>query len=609
MHVIATAGHVDHGKSRLVNVLTGMDPDRLEEEKRRGLTIDLGFAWLKLPSGREVGIVDVPGHERFIKNMLAGVGAVNVTLFVVAANEGWKPQSQEHLDILDLLGVDAAIVAITKADLVDEHRVHEVTEQVSDYLKGTTLEDSKIVPVSSATGDGLNELVQTIEILLDTAKPAEDQRRPRLWIDRVFSMRGSGTVVTGTLIGGSLSRQDEVAILPSGSTARIRAIQSHRKEVERLGPGNRSALNLSGIDPGLAKRGDVVSLPGHWITTRRALTFIRFLKQLPHEPSERGAFKFYVGSAERDAKIRFIDGEPEAGASLLAHIELNEPVVLDWRDRFVVRDAGRRETLGGGEVLEPHPPLGRRLWTESARRRQPVHDRWDYVGIILDEERVLAKNDLWIRAGIDPSRIESIPGVHLKNLIASEKWFESNEQKLMTILSDHHRANPLEAGVPREAVRAVLGIDGKTFEEVVAELHRRGRLVSEETFLRLPEHLPSPAGPEYDELVAELDKAGASPPTVGELQARFEPSLIKALVRSGELVQVNAELVFPAAWIESLKKKLKELLGAGPMTVASFRDEVGTTRKYAVPLLEYFDQIGFTRRRGDVRVAGPNAQS
>src|SRR5437867_1457658 len=270
-----------------------MDPDRLEEEKRRGLTIDLGFAWLPLPSGGEVGIVDVPGHERFIKNMLAGAGAINLTLFVVAATEGWKPQSQEHLDILNLLGVASGVVALTMADLVDEETLMEVADGVEARLEGTTLAGSPIVPVSAVTGRGLPELLGELEQALAQTAPAEDRQRPRLWIDRVFSMKGSGTVVTGTLTGGAVDRNEDVELLPMGLRARVRAIQSHRRQVERIPPGNRTALNLVGVDPDLLARGHVVTRPGLWRTTDRVLASIRFLPQLGHDPTERGAFKLY----------------------------------------------------------------------------------------------------------------------------------------------------------------------------------------------------------------------------------------------------------------------------------------------------------------------------
>jgi len=613
MHVIATAGHVDHGKSRLVQALTGIDPDRLEEEKRRGLTIDLGFAWLRFPSGREVGIVDVPGHERFIKNMLAGVGAINVTLFVVAANEGWKPQSQEHLDILDLLAVSAAVVAVTKADTVGSGELDRLIEEVSRRISSTTIAGAPIIPVSAVTGEGLEKLVAEMEHLLDRTPPAEDRGRPRLWIDRIFTMRGSGTVVTGTLTGGGLEQNQEIEILPEGLRARIRSIQSHRKKVERISPGNRTALNLVGVEPESLRRGDVATLPGMWRPTRRALATIRFLPHLSHEPTERGAFKFYVGAGESDAEIRFLEGEPEPGETTFAHIALVEPVVLDWRDRFVLRDAGRRETAGGGEVLEPHAShIGRRdpALVMGARRRMEATDRAEYLTILIDEEGALPRREITLRAGLRPQELGDGAGIWLETAVFSKLRFAELEGSVVEALEDHQESHPLEPGMPREAVRTAVGLDSRTFDDLLDELSRRQVVVAEGTFLRTPEHAPLPTGPARDALIREVEGGGSSPPTIPELEERHDPALIRALVRTGELTQISPEIVYPAARLEEIKRGVAEHIeSSGPLTVAAFRDLFGTTRKYAVPLLEYLDQAGFTRRQGDVRILGPKAGS
>lgn len=614
MHVIGTAGHVDHGKSRLVQALTGIDPDRLEEEKRRGLTIDLGFAWLKLPSGREVGIVDVPGHERFIKNMLAGAGAINVTLFIVAANEGWKPQSQEHLDILDLLGVSGAVVVVTKADTVEEAALEAVVTDVSRRIGGTSLAGSAIVPVSAVTGAGLDRLRSEIDHLLERTPPAEDRGRPRLWIDRVFTMRGSGTVVTGTLTGGGLEEGQDVEILPEGLRARVRSLQSHRRQVPGIGPGNRTAVNLVGLDPEHVVRGDVLTRPGLWRTTRRVVAVIRFLPHLGHDPSERGAFKFYAGSAEVDARIRFLEEEPpEPGDTGIAAIALDRPQVLDWQDRFVLRDAGRRETLGGGRVLEPHPLRVRGrdpAVLRGARARLEAPDRLAYFEVVLEEAGRMARREIPLRTGLDGEAARALTAVWLESLVFSEPAFGELERSLLGAVRRHQQGHPLEPGMPRAAVRAALDLDARAFDEAVEELARRGVIVADTTVLRTPDFAPAVGGPERDALMAILESGGATPPTVAELSQRLGAPLIRALVRSGELVQVSPDIVFPAAWVQELKRRVAEAIGrGGPLTVAQFRDLVGTTRKYAVPLLEYLDQMGFTRRQGDVRVLGPRASA
>jgi selenocysteine-specific elongation factor len=605
MHVIATAGHVDHGKSRLVEALTGMDPDRLEEEKRRGLTIDLGFAWLKLPSGQEVGIVDVPGHERFIKNMLAGVGAISVTLFIVAANEGWKPQSQEHLDILDLLGVTSGIAVITKSDLVDAARLKEVVEDVSEKLQSTSLRRSQIIPVSAVTGAGIEELLVAIEELLERAAPAEDQGRPRLWVDRIFSMRGSGTVVTGTLNDGGFAQQDDVVVLPSGVRARVRSIQSHKKRVDKIGPGNRTALNLVGADLAEILRGDVVTLSDRWMTTSKLLVDLRFLTHLTHSPSERGAFKFYIGSAERDAVIRFLRKRPDNSEPTPTVVQLDRPVVVDWGDRFVLRDSGRRETLGGGTVLEPHAARFTKPSADHADRRREIYERRNYAQLLIDEEGIISKKDLNLRVGPEVSHDEP-DAVVARTFIFSNERFASLENRLRSLLEEHHRDHPLDPGLERETARAAMGIDAATFEELTSVLQSRGGVVGDETALRLSTHSVAPPEPESAAVIHELE-GKASPPTVPELEKRFDPALIRALVRSGTLVRVSKDLVYPTEWIEDLKRTLRKMLEESEaFTVAEFRDAIGTTRKYAVPLLEYLDQIGFTRRRGDERVPGPN---
>lgn len=601
MHVVATAGHVDHGKSRLVQTLTGIDPDRWEEEKRRGLTIDLGFAWLTI-GGQEVGIVDVPGHERFIKNMLAGVGAVNATLFIVAANEGWKPQSQEHLDILDLLDVRNAVVALTKVDLVDETQRDAAIAEVTSRLAPTSLSGAEIVPVSAVTGVGLESLQKALGQVLDRAPAPNDQGRPRLWVDRAFTIAGSGTVVTGTLIDGGLSKE-EVLILPPDRRARVRSIQSHQKQVETIGPGHRTALNLAGVDSDDVRRGDVVTRHGSWAPTSRLLVTLRFVSGLPHAPTERGSFKFYLGSAERDAQIRFLEAEG------LADVRLAEPVVADWHDRFVLRDAGRRETLGGGQILEPHAePQRRPAALESARRRVEATDRQTYAQVLVEETGAISVEELWTRAGITAEAASHLLGERLDSLIVSSSLFAEVERTLVEAVQRHQSEQPLSPGLPLAAARSLIELDPRAFDKTIGELVRRGSLVADEEVLRTAEHAPAATGPARDSLIDELSRAGASPPTIPELEKRFDPALIKALVRSRELLQISNDLVYPAAWIAELKRSLKELLDrSGPFTVAAFRDAVGTTRKYAVPLLEYLDQIGFTRRRGDLREPGPKA--
>ncbi|MFN8232362.1 MAG: selenocysteine-specific translation elongation factor [Actinomycetota bacterium] len=355
LRVVATAGHVDHGKSTLIARLTGIDPDRLAEEKRRGLTIDLGYAWCTLPSGREVGFVDVPGHERFIANMLAGVGPVRLVLFVVAADEGWRPQSEEHLQILDVLGVEGGVVALTKRDLVDDERLAEVEADVRERLAGTGLADAPIVAVSAEAGTGIEAMLGALDAMVGGAETPEPART-RLFIDRVFAIKGAGTVVTGTLTGGCLRVGDEVEVAGAGR-ARIRSLQTHRADEPTACPVSRVAANLVGIERDRLARGMVLTAPGEWRRTSEFDAGFRPIRGLAHPVTSRGAYKLYVGAAETDARLRVLGGARiEPGREGFVRLRSSEPVTLEVGDRYVLRESGRRETVGGGTVLDTSPP-------------------------------------------------------------------------------------------------------------------------------------------------------------------------------------------------------------------------------------------------------------
>ncbi|MDP9301256.1 MAG: selenocysteine-specific translation elongation factor, partial [Actinomycetota bacterium] len=343
LRVIATAGHVDHGKSSLIIRMTGMDPDRWAEEKRRGLTIDLGYAWCTLPSGREIGFVDVPGHERFVGNMLAGVGPVRLVLFVVAADEGWKPQSEEHLQILDVLGVAGGVIALTKRDLVDEETLAIATEEVLERVAGTVLAQAPVIPVSAETGAGIDTLVAALDTLLASA-PTPEPARTRLFVDRVFTIKGAGTVATGTLTGGCLSASQTVEVYPAGRRTRVRGLQTYKHDEAKGCPVTRVAANLTGAERDDLARGDVLAEPGSWRPTTVFDVAIRPVRDLERIPG-RGAFKVYAGAAEVDAKIRLLDER-------FARVRTAQPLVLDVFDRFVVRESGRQRTVGGGTVLD-----------------------------------------------------------------------------------------------------------------------------------------------------------------------------------------------------------------------------------------------------------------
>jgi selenocysteine-specific elongation factor len=606
MHVIGTAGHVDHGKSTLVERLTGIDPDRFAEEKRRGLTIDLGFAWLQLPSGREIGIVDVPGHERFIKNMLAGAGGVSVCLFVVAANEGWKPQSAEHLAILDILGVSHGVVALTKSDTVEPADIERVTAEVRAHLGGTSLSGAPIVPVSAVTGAGVDELLQELDAAVEGAPDLPDVGRPRLWVDRVFTIAGAGTIVTGTLNGGELSNGQEVEIWSGRGSrrARIRKIQSHKKEVETIGPGNRVALNLVGLEKQGAERGDVVVLPDMWKPTDQIDVVVRVLPAemtgRKHELKERGSYLIYVGSAETPVRFRLLEGSALAsGETAVAQMHLRDPLLLARGDRFVLRDAGRILTFGGGIVADPLPDRAHRSDAERIAlvKRLVTANAESALRDLLNAEGRIDLREALLRSGAG----EPV-GTPVGSDLYSDDGFAALSRRAVDAVERYHRANPLESGMAKEALRAELELGAPGFGDL---LQRTDALIEEDARVRLAAHRVE-LNPEQERARAELMgqiEGSFSPPLAKDLTV--DQDLIRSLLQAGELVRIGDFYLSGAQAAEARRLVRERIETDGPQTVAQIRDLLGTTRKYAVPLCEWLDSTGATRRQGDIRALGP----
>jgi selenocysteine-specific elongation factor len=568
MHVVATAGHVDHGKSTLVLHLTGTDPDRLAEEKARGLTIDLGFAGATLPSGRRMAMIDVPGHVRFLKNMLAGMGAVDACLFVVAASEGWKPQSEEHLRILDVLGVRHGLIALTKVGLVDEDLEELARLEVEEAVAGTFLEGAPVVGVDAPTGRGLDDLRAALDDLLAVTPTAADHGRPRLWIDRSFAPAGAGTVVTGTLAGGSVSVDDELLLAPAGTAVRVRAIQRLHEQVQQLEPGNRTALNLVGVGHGSVARGDVLVRDGQWHHTDQLDASLTVLAGLDHAVSRRGAYLAYVGSGEHPVRLRVLGPRPiEPGETGFVRLHLARHLPLLPGDRYVLRDAGRGETVGGGEVLDVDPVL---------RASRAVPDR--------RVERVVAE-----RGWIEADRLALLTGEQVPPTVG--RW----------VVSQEARAEAVQRVIDRLLDAGPLGLDLATLDErdrIVAEelddvVVDQGRMVAVDAIDPLDGH------PWLDELAAEPFAPPAPPADLGRNE-------IRELVRRGSVVEVDG-VAFGAGAIEQACDVVRALLDEHPdgVTVAQIRDGLGTSRKYVLPLLAHLDGTGRTRRRGDLRIAGP----
>jgi selenocysteine-specific elongation factor len=569
VHVVATAGHVDHGKSSLVLALTGTDPDRWAEEKRRGLTIDLGFAHTTLPSGAGVSFVDVPGHVRFLKNMLAGVGAVDACMFVVAATEGWKPQSEEHLRILELVGVRHGLVALTKVDLLDEEERELARLDVAEHVEGTFLEGADVVEVSAPLKIGVDDVRTALDRLVASTPTAADRGRPRLWVDRAFAARGAGTVVTGTLAGGWFSVGDEVVVGPDARPARIRAIQSHGATTDRLGPGHRVALNLHGIEHGLVTRGDAVVEPARWHRAARFDASLTVLAALGHGVSRRGAHVAYIGSGEHPVRVRVLGAETIApGSTGLVRLHLPTGLPLLPGDRFVLRDNGRSETVGGGEVLDVDPVL-------PAARARP--DR--------SVDRVVAE-----RGWVDSDRLELLTGERRPPALG--RWVGSPDAVAGLVAAV--RAAVADAPPPGLDVAAL----GERERAAVDVLVASGEIEVEGGRA----HRPGTTALDDHPVVAALASNPFAPPPPDGV----DRATLRALQRKGLLVERDGQW-FAASAVAAAEALVGSLLARQPegFTVSEAREAMGTSRKYAVPLLAELDARGVTRRRGDVRVAGP----
>jgi len=608
LHVIATAGHVDHGKSSLIARLTGIDPDRLEEEKRRGLTIDLGFAWCTLPSGRDIGFVDVPGHERFIRTMLSGVGPVRLVLFVVAADEGWKPQSEEHLAIVDVLGVHDGVVALTKRDLVDADRAERTERTVRERLAGTTLADAPIVACSSATGEGIDDLAAALDAMVGAAPAPEEGDRPRQFVDRVFSIAGAGTVVTGTLTGGRIATGDEVELFPSGVGAKIRSLQTHKRRIETARPVSRVAANLAGIERPRIERGDVLGRPGDWRPTDVIEARIRPVRGLTHPLSPRGAFTFHAGAAERSARIRLYGATSVSPDGSFARIRLSSPLVLDVHDRFVLRESGRRETVAGGVVLDPAPPQRPGATAADRLERREKARREDIPALLLAERGAVREAELRTLTGF-----AGIPGAErVSGWWISKRVRSVAETAAIELLTAHHEANPASEGSDvaeiRHAVadavrRAGSPGDDELAASIVDDLVQRDTIARSGSFLRIPSHRAEVVPGELERLTAAVAAGEPTPPSMSELQRNgFARETIESAVRSGAIVRIAPDLVLTPAFVERAVDIVREAKDAG-ITVGDVRARLGTSRKYAVPLMEHLDRTGATRRSGDLRFA------
>ena len=614
MFVLGTAGHVDHGKSALVQALTGIDPDRLSQEKERGMTIDLGFAWLKLPSGQEIGIIDVPGHERFVRNMLAGAGGIDIAMLVIAANEGVMPQTREHLAILDLLGISRGVVALTKKDLVDKEWLDLVRLDIEELLKTTALSGAPIVPVSAVTREGLPELLDIIDKQLANTQPKKDKGKPRLPIDRIFTISGSGTVITGTLLDGSLNSGQEVEIIPGGLKSRLRGLQTHKTGVNTATPGSRVAANLTGLTTTQLQRGDVLTKPGWLAPTTLVSARLHILKDAKRPMKHNAERSFYVLAAEATVKVRLLEAEAiKPGESGWVQIMLDRPLAIVDGDHFIIRST--TETLGGGVIVDAHARRMPRFKPEVIETLN-VREKGSPEELIiarLEAKKWLELSDLLTQIALPADEVKPLleglvvrseirqlgQGEHsvLVSLGAWKNLFDDAKQTLQ----EYHSKFPVRIGIPKVELLNKLKL-GKYSQLFLDRLVADKLLIDEGSVLRLPEFqvkLLAIQRAKIDIFLKAITEHPYAPPT----ELIPEPDLLNLLIERKQVVKLSEGVVFSTkAYGEMVGKILAHLTANGKITLAEVRDMFQTSRKYAQALLEHLDAEKVTRRVGDERV-------
>lgn len=628
--IIGTAGHVDHGKTALIRALTGVETDRLPEEKARGISIDIGFAHFTLPSGRRAGVIDVPGHEKFIRNMLAGITGIDLVLLVVAADEGVMPQTREHLDILRLLDIKQGAIVLTKRDLVDDDLLELVQEDVAQAVQGTFLAGAPMVAVSSVTGAGLPELRALLDTMLEGAAAKDATGFARLPIDRSFTRAGFGTVVTGTLVGGKLRVGDKLDLLPAGLEARVRGLQVHGDAVEEARAGQRVAVNVAGVERAEVRRGDVLATPGALRATDRFAGRLQVLptweKGLPHGTRVH----LHIGAAEAIGRVSLLEGEHiEPGQSALVQIKLETPVVVGRGDALVVRSYSPVHTLGGGRVIEPHAHYKRN--SEAARSELTAKEGGGTAGVLAAALAASGAMPLRIpelsqASGVPPevvadelpTLLESGDVLSLEaGLYLHRRGLGSFADLATAELTRYQQQYPLRTGMPKEELRkrVLPKTDLRAFDAVLREAIAHGELAQTGNTIHRPDWQP-PFSPAQTALLTELKTAvsagGFAPPTLAELKSQAKgpagkdfDELVLHLVDQGEWVRLQPELVLAADVARDAKERVRAHLKAhGKITVAEIRDLLGTSRKFALPLAEWFDQEKLTRRLGDERVLG-----
>lgn len=627
--ILGTAGHIDHGKTQLIRMLTGVDTDRLKEEKKRGISIELGFASLQLPSGRRCGVIDVPGHERFIRNMLAGAGGIDLIMLVIAADEGVMPQTREHLDIIQLLGVDQGVVALTKVDLVDQDWLDLVRSDTQKYLSRTTLAEAPIVPVSSVTGQGKDELLRKIDEGLDRLDMAQRGRFVRLPVDRVFTMEGFGTVATGTLWGGKLEEGSRVRVQPRGAETRVKSVQVHNEQVQSALPGQRVAVCLHNVARDEIERGDWLVLSTELRPVTKLDVRLRAIEALPKSIRHRARIRFYLGASEVMGRLVLLEKEElEAGESILAQVQLDEPVVAERGDRFVVRSYSPMRTLGGGTVLDVSGTRRRRYREEDLAALRLVEEGSleDRIHAIVRTQRGLGilESELTQSIGQPPEEIRQALGLLEKDarirrvgrtrLVATDKFEEAGSTLEEAILS-YERANRLRFGPQKSELKSrhARAIHPEVAESWFQQELEAGRLWTRGDLVRRSNQAPSLTPPMQALRTGMLDAlsaAGFSGPTQKAFLedmggAKGSDELLALLMANQEVVRLPSDILLHADRVGELRQITRRFFESNEeMNIGALKDLLGVSRKNGVPLLEFMDQQGWTERRGDVRIAG-----
>jgi len=626
--ILGTAGHIDHGKTSLIKALTGIDTDRLKEEKQRGITIELGFAHLELPGGKLLGIVDVPGHEKFVKNMVAGATGIDIVALVIAADEGVMPQTREHLEICQLLDIHHGLVVLTKIDMVDEEWLELVKEDVQDYLSGTFLADAPIVEVSSATGEGIDKLISTLDVLAQGIPEKEVGHVFRLPIDRVFSMKGFGTVITGTTVSGRIKLGEDVTIYPQQISSRIRGIQVHNKGVEEVRAGLRTAVNLQGLEKAAIHRGNVLAAKDSMKPTFMVDVTLDLLPSAPRKLKNRAKVRFHTGTSEIISTVVLLDrDELEPGQTCFAQIRLDEPTAVLRKDRYVLRSYSPVQTIGGGEILNALPRKKKRFSDISLTEMKALHegDPASIVELFVGQSRFMGMEQkaLPFLANMSRKQLEGI----LQDLMAKNRvirfdkenkvlihadFLEKARKELLDTTAEYHRKFPLKVGLPKEELRSRTtgSRNPKLFNFLISQLTKEGRIVLEKDLVRLEDHRVTLAA-DQQEVRKEIEKiyikSGLKPPYFKEIKDNFPGNtafeVLELMHKEGLLVKVKEDLYFHKQAIENLEKDLIGFLKEHKeITTPEFKDMTGASRKYTIPLIEYFDRAQVTVRVGDSRV-------